>query len=83
MLRAENCVTNGLPAGFSTTPVQIGEYRAGSDALADAAIAARGDLREFACQSPSMLEPYGDTMARLAALEGEYGQNHREALART
>jgi len=53
--------------------VQIGEYRAGSDALADAALAARGALREFACQSPAWLEDYEQTLAKLVALEEQYG----------
>ncbi|WP_206951738.1 FliI/YscN family ATPase [Trinickia acidisoli] len=57
--------------------VQIGEYRAGSDALADAALAARGALREFACQPPALLEAYDDTVAKLIALKEAYGQDHR------
>jgi type III secretion protein N (ATPase) len=62
--------------------VQIGEYRAGSDALADAALAARAALREFACQPPAWLEAYDDTLAKLVAIEEAYGQDHREAHAR-
>ncbi|MGN6233171.1 MAG: FliI/YscN family ATPase [Trinickia sp.] len=62
--------------------VQIGEYRAGSDLLADAALAARTALREFACQSPARLEAYDDTLAKLVAFEEAYGHDHREAHAR-
>ncbi|RKP50596.1 FliI/YscN family ATPase [Trinickia fusca] len=59
--------------------VQIGEYRAGSDALADAALAARAELRAFACQPSRSLDAYDDTVARLAALRNAYGQTDRNA----
>ena len=59
--------------------VQIGEYQAGSDPLADTALRARAALREFATQRSGQLESYDDTVAHLAALRSEFGQDHREA----
>lgn len=54
--------------------VQIGEYRQGSDPLADAAIAARGDLLAFLSQSPEQLDEFNNAVARLHALAGQYGR---------
>lgn len=55
--------------------VQIGEYRAGSDVLADAAIGARTAMAEFARQAASQLGDFEDTQARLTALRERYGQH--------
>ncbi|AKJ32077.1 FliI/YscN family ATPase [Caldimonas brevitalea] len=49
--------------------VQIGEYRAGSDALADRAIALRPAMLEFLSQPPGVREPFEQTLARLARFE--------------
>lgn len=54
--------------------VQIGEYRQGSDPLADAAIAARGDLLAFLSQSPEQLDEFNNAVARLHTLAGQYGR---------
>ncbi|TAL54268.1 FliI/YscN family ATPase [Pandoraea sp.] len=54
--------------------VQIGEYRQGSDPLADAAIAARADLLTFLSQSPEQLDEFNNAVARLHALAGQYGR---------
>lgn len=59
--------------------VQIGEYQAGSDPLADTALRARAALREFATQRSGQLESYDSIVAHLAALRSEFGQDHREA----
>ena len=58
--------------------VQIGEYQAGSDALADTALAARSALREFSMQRGNQLEAYEDTLAKLDELRGKFGEDHRE-----
>lgn len=54
--------------------VQIGEYRQGSDPLADAAIAARADLLTFLSQSPEQLDEFNNAVARLHALASQYGR---------
>ena len=45
--------------------VQIGEYRAGQDALADAAIEAMPALQFFLGQQPRALQPMAQTLAAL------------------
>jgi type III secretion protein N (ATPase) len=46
--------------------VQIGEYRAGRDAQADAAVEAKPALKFFLTQSPDALQPMAQTVAALA-----------------
>ena len=48
--------------------VQVGEYREGSDALADAALASRGGIEAFLRQDLADRSDMTDTQARLAAL---------------
>lgn len=45
--------------------VQIGEYKSGSDALADRAIAAQPDIQSLLRQSVDALEPFDRTLQRL------------------
>ena len=45
--------------------VQIGEYRPGRDALADAAVQARPALQFFLDQAPQALQPFAQTVAAL------------------
>lgn len=45
--------------------VQIGEYRAGSDAQADRAIAARPTMLDFLRQAPEAAQPFEKTVAQL------------------
>lgn len=45
--------------------VQIGEYRAGSDAQADRAIAARPAMLDFLRQAPEAAQPFEKTVAQL------------------
>jgi ATP synthase in type III secretion protein N len=49
--------------------VQVGEYRAGSDALADQAVERVPHIREWLKQSPTALSPLERTLGELAALE--------------
>jgi ATP synthase in type III secretion protein N len=49
--------------------VQVGEYRAGSDALADQAVERVPQIRQWLKQSPAMLSPLARTLSGLAALE--------------
>lgn len=46
--------------------VQIGEYQAGNDAQADAAVNAREALADFLKQPPGELQPFDETLATLA-----------------
>ncbi|WP_280529904.1 FliI/YscN family ATPase [Paracoccus sanguinis] len=48
--------------------VQVGEYREGSDALADAALASRAAIEAFLRQDVGDHSPLSETQARLAAL---------------
>jgi ATP synthase in type III secretion protein N len=48
--------------------VQIGEYRAGADALADQAISARTSLQHFLRQKPDAAQSLDDTIAALKRL---------------
>ena len=48
--------------------IRIGEYRRGSDALADEAVERHEALREFLSQPPGTLAAYGDTVATLQRL---------------
>ena len=48
--------------------VQVGEYRQGSDAMADEALATRGDMESFLQQSTADRSSRDDTLARLARL---------------
>ena len=50
--------------------VQIGEYRAGSDPLADRAIGARPAMLDFLKQSPEVLQPLERTVAQLQGFGG-------------
>jgi ATP synthase in type III secretion protein N len=53
--------------------VQVGEYRAGSDVLADQAVERVPHIRAWLKQSPVMLSPLARTLGGLAALEaGEH-----------
>lgn len=55
--------------------VQIGEYRAGTDALADRAIAAREAMQSFLRQPPDTAEAFEQTFAKLQQLErGPHGR---------
>jgi ATP synthase in type III secretion protein N len=49
--------------------VQVGEYRAGSDALADQAVERVPQIRQWLKQSPAMLSPLARTLSGLASLE--------------
>jgi ATP synthase in type III secretion protein N len=49
--------------------VQVGEYRAGSDALADQAVERVPRIREWLKQSPAALTPLAQTLRALASLE--------------
>ncbi len=49
--------------------VQVGEYRSGSDALADQAVERLPHIREWLKQSPVLLSPLARTLAGMAALE--------------
>jgi type III secretion protein N (ATPase) len=48
--------------------LQVGEYTAGSDALADEAIARHDRIQAFLQQSPDEASPWDETQARLQAL---------------
>lgn len=48
--------------------VQIGEYKTGTDPLADDAIRARVRIEQFLSQAPDMLEPFERTVAALRRL---------------
>jgi ATP synthase in type III secretion protein N len=53
--------------------VQVGEYRSGSDPLADQAVERVPHIREWLKQSPVLLSPLARTLAGMAALEaGEH-----------
>ncbi len=49
--------------------VQVGEYRSGSDALADQAVERVPHIRQWLKQSPAALSPLAHTLGGLAALE--------------
>lgn len=53
--------------------VQIGEYRQGSDAQADAAIAARDALQAFLSQRADELDEFDGCVGRLCQLATQYG----------
>lgn len=65
-----------LLAGYQEVEVllQIGEYQAGSDAAADAAIAARAPLAAWLRQAPDESTPMADAVARLQALVDTAGR---------
>lgn len=48
--------------------VQIGEYKAGTDPLADEAISARPKIQQFLSQVPDSLEPFARTVSALRRL---------------
>jgi type III secretion protein N (ATPase) len=51
--------------------IQLGEYKAGNDALADRAVGRIEGIRDFLNQQTSELLPYEDILGRLAALVQE------------
>jgi ATP synthase in type III secretion protein N len=55
--------------------VQIGEYRAGADPLADAALAAKPQLDMFFTQSARELEPFDASVDALLELARHHGQD--------
>jgi type III secretion protein N (ATPase) len=50
--------------------VQIGEYRAGSDAQADRAIGMRPTMLDFLRQAPESAQPFEKTVAQLQGFGG-------------
>ncbi|MCX4161463.1 MULTISPECIES: FliI/YscN family ATPase [Paraburkholderia] len=56
--------------------VQIGEYRAGADPLADAALAAKPELDTFFTQPSHALEPFDASVNALIELARRHGLDH-------
>jgi type III secretion protein N (ATPase) len=45
--------------------LRVGEYKPGSDALADEAIAKQAAIRALLCQPPDQASPFGEALRRL------------------
>lgn len=68
--RARARMVNGWMAKLQDIEllVQVGEYQSGGDPVADAALAAKGDIERFLRQPPEEYTDFADTMKGLAQL---------------